>query len=278
MNTTAIIPIYNEANHIAACLDTLLKQTAKPKRIVVVDDGSSDGSVSIVKQYQGRFPVTLLLQKHRGPGAARNLAAAKVKDGILIFVDGDMTFDKNFLKNLTQPIIKGESKGVFNLDEYVSNWDNPLARSWNYNNNLPDKRRLNPKAKSDTLDFRAILKSEFDRINGFSLIGYTDSQTLSQKLGYRPTPVSDAISYHANPSTLKEIFFHSRWIGKRSTKFGLLGKLANLVRYSLPVSLTIGIIKALRFHLPLFVPFKLVYDLGFAYGTILSLVNHSNSK
>lgn len=274
MKTTVIIPVYNEENHIADCINTLLKQTAKPNEIILVDDGSTDKTVDVVKQ----LPVTFMCQKHRGPGAARNLAATKVKDGILVFVDGDMSFDKHFIQRLIKPILDDKSKGVFNVDEYVSNWHNPLARAWNYNNNLPDKRRMDPNSSSDTLDFRAILKSEFDRAGGFSLTGYTDSQTLSQKLGYNPIPVSGAISYHANPDTFGEIYRHSRWIGKRPTKHGVLGKAFNLLKYSFPISVYIGLAKAIRYHLPAFIPFKITYDLGFSHGVLLSLITQSSSK
>ena len=76
-----------------------------------------------------------------------------------------MTFDKNFLQNLTQPIIDAKKKGLstpagtFSKNEIVSNWDNVWARCWNINNNLPPKKRLPNNYPDHQKVFRAILKS-----------------------------------------------------------------------------------------------------------------------
>ncbi len=271
---SVIIPIYNEEASIAACLETLSKQSKKPEEIIVIDDGSTDQTVPLVK----KFPVILLSQDHQGPGAARNLGAKKASGEILVFVDADMTFESDFLKNLIEPIRSGKAKGVFNTAEYVANYNNVWAKCWNYNQNLFSKERLNPKSREDTEDFRAILKSEFDRVGGFSLTGYTDSRTLVAKLGYRPISIGNAVSYHANPSSLKEIFLQARWIGRRKMKLGPIGQLINLVRYGLPFSILFGTIKAMRTATPQFILFKLVYDFGFFTGTLMSLLGSTTAR
>lgn len=267
MSLTVVIPVYNEEASISACLTSLRGQTLKPLEIIIVDDGSTDRTVDLVK----KFPVTLVKQNHQGPGAARNLGAKKAKGDILVFVDADMTFAPDFVEKLTTPIIAGKTKGVFNTDEFVSNFDNLWARCWNLNQNLTTNRRMNPKSIHDVRDFRAITKKEFEKVGGFSLTGYTDSRTLSEKLGYLPTPVEGAVTYHANPASPPEVFFQARWIGRRSTRFDSLGKLINLIRYSLPVSIIVGLIKGVFYQQVGFLLFKVVYDLGFFIGIITGL-------
>ena len=66
MSITVVIPVYNEEKSIARCLISLQGQTTKPIEIVVVDDGSTDRTVALVK----KFPVALVKQNHQGPGAA----------------------------------------------------------------------------------------------------------------------------------------------------------------------------------------------------------------
>lgn len=271
---SVIIPTYNEAQNIASCLTSLLEQSKKAEEVIVVDDGSTDATTKIVSQY----PVTLLKSGHKGPGVSRNFGASKAKGNILVFVDADMSFDKHFLQYLTRPIVNGKAKGVFNAKEFVSNFDKPLARCWNINNGLTGKRRMDTNSKEDTEDFRAILKSEFDRVGGFDNTGYTDSRTLVKKLGYRPEIEKGAISYHANPETYAEIFLQARWIGKRNTKFGLFGKICNLLRYSLPLSLVIGFYKSVRHHCPGFILFKIIYDFGYLIGTISSIIGSDLNK
>lgn len=274
MNLSIVIPVYNEEKSIGACLDSLLGQTLKPKEIIIIDDGSTDKTCKVVKKY----PVKLLKQNHQGPGPARNLGVKKSRGDIIVFVDADMTFDKKFLEKLTLPIKKGKSKGTYNSREYVSNWENSWARSWNYNENNPGKSRLRPGEKEDSEDFRAILKSEFLKSGGFSAIGYTDSRTLVAKLGYRPQNAPGAISYHDNPNTLKEIFYQSKWIGKRETKLGFLGKLINLIRYSLPFSLCLGVYKTIKYQEIYFLPFKIIYDLSFSLGILQSIFTNNLNK
>lgn len=266
-----IIPVYNEEVSISACLSSLQGQSLKSLEIIVVDDDSNDRTVEVVK----KFKVILLKQDHQGPGAARNLGVKKAKGDILVFVDADMTFAPDFVEKLTVPIRDGKTKGVFNIDEYVSNYQNIWAHCWNLNQNLTTNRRMNPKSIHDVRDFRAITKKEFEKVAGFSLIGYTDSRTLSEKLGYLPTPVEGAVSYHANPASLPEVFFQARWIGRRPTRFGIVGKLLNLIRYSLPVSIIIGMIKEIFYQRAGFLLFKVIYDFGFFIGIITSLAGAS---
>ena len=79
-----------------------------------------------------------------------------------------MTFDKDFLKNLARPIEEGSVKGTFSKDEYVSNWENIWARCWSINEGWELKRRHPKNYPNHQPVFRAVLKSEFDRVGGFT--------------------------------------------------------------------------------------------------------------
>lgn len=274
MDISVIIPVFNEEKHLAACLDSLASQSLKPREIILVDDGSTDKSLSIAKKYS----VRILKQRHQGPGAARNKAARQAKGAILVFVDADMVFDPQYLKNLIKPILKSAAKGTYHGQEFVANFDNRWARCWNINSNNPGASRFRPDSPEDTRDFRAVLKSEFLKVNGFNLTGYTDSQTLQKKLGYLPVAAPNAVALHHNPDTLSEVFRHASWVGKRPTRFGILGKFANLLRYSLPISKAIGLYKAFKYRNLSFFVFKIIYDLGFSFGIIKSLAGRSLAK
>jgi len=266
---SVIIPTYNEAGVIVNCLKSLSKQTLIDFEIIVVDDGSTDGTLDAVGNFH--FPFSnfqLLKQKHKGPGAARNKGAKVAKGEILVFVDADMTFAKNFLKELVKPIIKGKSKGTFSKEEYVSNWNNVWARCWNINEGWEKKKR-HPKRYPDKQKvFRAILKREFDEVGGFTPGGYTDDYSLSDKLGYLADNAPGARFFHKNPDSLMEVFRQARWVGKRRYKLGVFGYVVASIRASFPVSLLVGMIKSALFLQPLFVVFKIVYDLGIFLGIL----------
>ena len=88
--TTFIVPIYNTERYLSACLDSLLTQTAKELQIILVDDGSTDGSLAIAKNYTDRDPrVELYTQPHAGQSAARNEGMRHAKGEHIAFVDAD---------------------------------------------------------------------------------------------------------------------------------------------------------------------------------------------
>ncbi len=276
---SVVIPTYNEEQVILDCLDSLEKQSYKNKEIVVVDDGSSDKTYKLVAGYARGRSVQLYKQNHKGPGPARNLGAKHAKGEILIFVDSDMIFAPEFLEKLVKPILEGKTKGTFSKEELVTNPDNIWSACWTINEGW-EKGKRHPKNYPDKQKvFRAILKSEFDRIGGFSPTGeYTDDWSLSQKLGYLADNAPGAKFYHKNPESLAEIFNQAKWIGKRKYKFEIIGKLVALLRASLPISLLAGLVKSIINKKPQFLIFKTVYDLGIFIGALMSLFGGKNAK
>lgn len=278
---SVIIPIYNEEKFIEQCLVSLKNQNYENFEIILVDDGSYDGTLEIINNFKKsnkNISLKLLEQNHMGPGVARNLGASVASGNIFVFVDADMTFDKNFLRMLIAPINKGHTKGTFSKYEYVSNWENVWARCLNINENWPKRRRHKNNYPDHQKVFRAILASEFKKAGGFTPGGYTDDWSLSEKLGYEAINASKAIFYHKNPDSLKEVFLQGRWSSKRKYKLGLLGVFINIVRSSLIFSITIGIFKSIVHMEPRFFIFKLVYDIGYFVGLLQLISNRKLSK
>jgi glycosyltransferase involved in cell wall biosynthesis len=83
-----LIPCHNAAPWIAATLESALAQTWPNKEIIVVDDGSTDGSAAIAQTYAGRG-VLLVTQENRGAAAARNHALRKAHGEFIQFLDAD---------------------------------------------------------------------------------------------------------------------------------------------------------------------------------------------
>lgn len=267
MRVSVIIPTYNEEDVIKECLRSLNKQNYKDFEVIVVDDGSIDKTLERIQDT--RYGIRVFKQRHKGAGAARNLGARRAKGEILVFVDADMTFDKDFVRKLTDPIGKGKTIGTFSKEEYLANKDNVWARCWNINRGFP-RDRMHPKEFPDTQKvFRAILASEFKKVGGFDeKAGYTDDWSLSERLGVEAIVAPGAVFYHKNPETLNDVFIQSRWMAKRKYKLGVIGNLIALIRVSLPVSAVFGIVKAIIHQLPAFILFKIVSDAGSFLGIL----------
>jgi poly-beta-1,6-N-acetyl-D-glucosamine synthase len=291
MLVSVIIPVYNEEKAIADCLQSLASQTYHPFEIIVVDDGSADGTVRIIGNWKLEIGNLILLkQNHLGPGLARNLGASRAKGEILVFVDADMTFDQDFIKDLVGPILKGQTIGTFSKNEMVANKKNLWSICWNINRNVPPDRMLPVNYPDEAPVFRAILKKEFDKVGGFDTTGeYTDDWSLSQKLKVKSTLAPGAVYYHSNPSTLSEVWHQARWIGKNEFISGtLLRKIRSLIQYSLPVSLVISVYKSIISGQMLaqrsfsgvgsFVIFKLTYDLAIWTSVVRAFFGERKSK
>ncbi len=99
-----IIPVYNRKDLIRRCLDAALKMDYKNYEIIVVDDGSTDGTTDILEEYNRQFKqLKLLKQKNAGTSVARNNALSFAKGSIIAFIDSDCIVRKKWLKELVKP-------------------------------------------------------------------------------------------------------------------------------------------------------------------------------
>lgn len=277
---SVIIPTYNEKEYIQRCIQSLVLQTEKNLEILIIDDGSTDDTRKVIRKilrtYKG-FKIKVIFQSHKGPGEARNFGARKANGKILVFVDADMIFDKNFIKNLVMPIKTGEIIGTDTQEAYLANPKNFWAASWNvgrfaaagawkgnpFREMIPDKRNFGG-------IFRAIIKSEFQKVGGFETGGnYTDDSSLSQKLKIKANLVYGAIYYHYNPSSFIEVWQRAIWIGS-DTNFQN-NRVINLIKFFPLISPVKGFIIAERFNYYPFILFKIFYDLAIFWTLLKSL-------
>lgn len=95
MKVSVIIPNFNRETLVGETISNLLAQTAPPEEIIVVDDGSTDGSVGVVRSYGPK--VTLIQQANQGPGAARNAGLRIATGDFIQFQDSDDLYSLNKL-------------------------------------------------------------------------------------------------------------------------------------------------------------------------------------
>lgn len=87
---SVVMPVYQGREHLAAAIDSVLAQTFEEFELLVVDDGSTDGSSAIARTYAGRDPrVNYRRQENAGQGAARNAGIAVARGDAVAFLDQD---------------------------------------------------------------------------------------------------------------------------------------------------------------------------------------------
>jgi glycosyltransferase involved in cell wall biosynthesis len=93
------MPVYNKEQYLRQCLDSLAKQTLQNVEIILIDDGSADGSTAVLRGFAEKDErVRLVRQENRGAGAARNTGLDLAKGRYLSFLDADDLFAPNMLE------------------------------------------------------------------------------------------------------------------------------------------------------------------------------------
>ncbi len=117
---SVIVPVYNAAAYLATCLDSIFGQTLTEIEVICVEDGSTDGSLSILQKYvQKESRLIVLTQANKGPGYARNTAIAQAKGEYIAFVDADDYIDKTLFEKAYRLARQQQADVVqFNYTEY----------------------------------------------------------------------------------------------------------------------------------------------------------------
>ena len=103
---SVIIPVYNVAPFLREALDSVLAQTYKQLEILVVDDGSTDGSSRICDEYRKDSRVTVIHQENHGLSHARNVGLDRMTGEVVCFLDSDDAFEPEFVELLLESLIK----------------------------------------------------------------------------------------------------------------------------------------------------------------------------
>lgn len=96
-----LVPAYNVERYIKQCLDSIVNQTYRPIQVVIVDDGSTDGTGKICDDYASRYPfIEVYHIENGGVANARNVLLSKIKGDFFLFVDSDDWIEPDMIESL----------------------------------------------------------------------------------------------------------------------------------------------------------------------------------
>src|SRR5665213_3837241 len=114
-----LVPLFNEEEYIAPLLSRALAAPLPEglqREIIVVDDGSTDGSDRIVEEFAARHPSVVRLVRHtqnRGKGAAIRTAVAEARGEYCLIQDADLEYDPGEYRHLLKPLFEGDADAVY---------------------------------------------------------------------------------------------------------------------------------------------------------------------
>lgn len=107
---SVVVPIYNTSKHLPRCLNSIINQTYKNLEIICINDGSTDNSANVLKQYAKKDPrIKIITQKNQGLSAARNTGLKHTTGEFVTFIDSDDEIAPQMVKELLTAILKTNS-------------------------------------------------------------------------------------------------------------------------------------------------------------------------
>ncbi|WP_392753850.1 CDP-glycerol glycerophosphotransferase family protein [Streptomyces sp. LN590] len=171
---SVIVPIYNVERYLPACLDSLASQTLREIEVLMVDDGSPDGSAAIAAEYAARDSrFTLIRKENGGLGAARNTGISHISPDaeFLTFVDSDDIIPPDAYRLMTASLDESGSDfatgNVFHLKGEKS-WQVPLLKMLAGEARKRTHISKNPKLVADRIACNKVFRRTFWEKHGFA--------------------------------------------------------------------------------------------------------------
>ena len=105
---SVIIPVYNSEKYIEKCINSVLEQDYQEFELILINDGSKDGSLKILERYKEKYKekIVLVNQENCGVSKTRNNAIQIANGEYIMFMDNDDFIDKDYIKTYIEEIEK----------------------------------------------------------------------------------------------------------------------------------------------------------------------------
>lgn len=215
--------MFNGRRFLLGAVRSVLAQSLPPCELIVVDDGSTDGSLEELESLPSApFPVRVLRQANAGQSAARNAAARQAEGEYLAFLDQDDRWLPGHLEELVAPLVADPAAGWAYSDFDEVDFDgNLVTRGFMRTQNLPHPKRTIFECVAGDLmvlpSASVVRRAAFEQAGGFdeTLCGYEDDDLFVRffRLGWDHVFVDHPLlrfRIHANGSSASPRFLESR--------------------------------------------------------------------
>ncbi|MFB8773710.1 bifunctional polysaccharide deacetylase/glycosyltransferase family 2 protein [Streptomyces broussonetiae] len=218
---TVIVPAYNEKECIANTLQSLARST-HPIEIIVVDDGSTDGTAQLARDTAadlGMLNVRVVRQENAGKPAALNNGVRNAAHDIVVMMDGDTVFEPDTVRQLVQPFadpgvgaVAGNAK-VGNRDTVIGAWQHiEYVMGFNLDRRMYDLLRCMPTIPGAIGAFRREAVLGVGGMSEDTLAEDTDITIAMHRAGWRVVYQEHARAWTEAPGSLKQLWSQRyRW-------------------------------------------------------------------
>ncbi|MFE0528377.1 bifunctional polysaccharide deacetylase/glycosyltransferase family 2 protein [Micromonospora parva] len=209
---SVIVPAYNEAANIAATVRSLMASAYPALEVIVVDDGSDDGTADIVERMRLRG-VRVIRQANAGKPAALNTGIRAARANLLVLVDGDTVFQPDTVHRLVQGFadpsvgaISGNTK-VANRRRLLGRWQHlEYVIGFNLDRRMYDVLECMPTIPGAIGAFRREVLLRVGGVPSDTLAEDTDLTMKVLRAGWRVVYEESAIAWTEAPSSLRQLW------------------------------------------------------------------------
>lgn len=211
---SVIIPVYNRPDELKELLESLKNQTAKNFEVVIVEDGSTLKSESIVKDYQADLDIKYYFKPNSGPGQSRNYGSERAEGDYHVFFDSDCIIPERYFEIVNKRLSE-EPVDAYGGPDMAHPDFTPIQKSINYSmtsffttggirGGMKDEKKFHP--RSFNMGFT---KEVFAKTKGFSEMRFGEDVDMSLRIienNFSTTLIKDAAVYHKRRVDFKKFF------------------------------------------------------------------------
>lgn len=219
-----IIVNWNNLDNLTECLASLRNISFKDVEIVIVDNGSTDGSVDYVKKQKSFFKKLVLVENSQNLGFAEgnNIGYQHTTGDMILFLNNDTTVEKNFLEPLVQkivndPMVGGVQPKILNffqkeIIDSVGSYLLPTGFLYHFGHNKADQKKYNLESEIFSIKGACMLftRNVLEKTDLFDkdYFAYFEETDLCQRIwlaGYKIVYVPESKIYHKGGETAKKL-------------------------------------------------------------------------
>jgi cellulose synthase/poly-beta-1,6-N-acetylglucosamine synthase-like glycosyltransferase/peptidoglycan/xylan/chitin deacetylase (PgdA/CDA1 family) len=207
-----VVPVFNESVDVEHCVRSLATVEYPDVEVIVVDDGSADGTAQIVEQL-GLERVRVVRQANGGKPVALNRGIAEARHDILVMVDGDTMFEPQTLRRLVAPLadekvggVSGNTK-VANRSGLLGRWQHiEYVVGFNLDRRMYEVLQCMPTVPGAIGAFRRAALADAGGLSRATLAEDTDLTLGIGRAGWRVVYAEDALAWTDAPGSLGDLW------------------------------------------------------------------------
>ena len=208
MKFSVIVPVYNTQKYLKRCIESVLNQTYKNYEIILINDGSTDNSLEILKKYESNNKVKIITQKNHGLSYTRNVGISHATGDYVILLDSDDFLEKDLFKVLNLNI-KNEDMIKFNYNYYFGNGKKKSIQSVKFEDNSGQEALRKLISEKKVFEMSCIYAYKKDYIKNFKFEEgkYHEDLGLIPLMIYETKKISsiDYIGYNYDQTNINSI-------------------------------------------------------------------------